>query len=178
MDHLIIREHSRFDLITLIFTFFYNLEKNVYFLVFLTDIFEIFISQWPQFLIFFFLTWKSAVFFFFQSQDLDILCIIHVYTWTCVVWIICYIRLVTSQMSVPAAHTCFTDSNSWKVELCTCLNGDFETQITLTFSLVSGQWDIVFICLDLVGLIYFSVLIIIDIITLICYAFINKWAIT
>lgn len=63
-----------------------------------------------------------------------------------------------SQMSVPAAHTCFTDSNSWKVELCTMFKRRFWNQITLAFSLVRGQWDIVFICLDLVGLNYFSVL--------------------
>lgn len=37
-------------------------------LFFLTDIFEIFITQWTQFLIFFFLTWKSAVFFFPKSR--------------------------------------------------------------------------------------------------------------
>lgn len=126
-------------------------------LFFLTDIFEIFITQWTQFLIFFFLTWKSAVFFFPKSRPWYSMYYTCIYMNLCCLVYLLYSFGHQSNVCACCPHLLhgfkFLEGGAMYM-----FKRRFWNQITLAFSLVRGQWDIVFICLDLVGLIYFSVL--------------------
>lgn len=159
MDHLIIREHSRFNLITLICTLFYNLEKKMFISLFFFNRYLWNIYNTMNTVFDFFFLHENLLCFFFQSQDLDILCIIHVYSYMnlcCLVYLL-YSFGHQSNVCACCPHLLhgfkFLEGGAMYM-----FKRRFWNQITLAFSLVRGQWDIVFICLDLVGLIYFSVL--------------------
>lgn len=82
----------------------------------MTTVFDFFFLH-ENLLCLFFSKVKTLIFYVLYIHELVLSSLFVIFVWS-----------PDSQMSVPAAHSCFTDSNSWKVELCTCLNGDFETK--------------------------------------------------
>lgn len=136
--------------------FFIIWKKNVYFLVFFNRyLWNIYNTMNTVFDFFFFLHENLLCFFFPKSRLWYSM--YYIYMNLCCLVYLLYSFGHQSNVCACCPHLLhgfkFLEGGAMYM-----FKRRFWNQITLTFSLVSGQWDIVFICLDLVGLIYFSVL--------------------